>query len=187
VVNLTCLSIARLLLVLGDVMKVILQQNVVKLGKAGDVVDASAGYYRNFLQPRKLAVLATDGAMKKREEDLDVLRKKAEKAHQEATDLADKITALGKLTMSVRVGEGGKVYGKITIKEIAKALIDSVGVDIDKRLIRTGGDINALGSYKVTVKQSADVQSVITLEVVPENQVDYQGTKQTEAAKTPAE
>jgi ribosomal protein L9 len=60
-------------------MKVILQHTVLKLGKAGDIVEASAGYYRNFLQPRKLAVLATDGTLKKREEDLAVIQKKAQR------------------------------------------------------------------------------------------------------------
>ena len=57
-------------------MKVILQENVLKLGKAGDVVEAAPGYFRNFLQPRGLAVLATVGTLKKREEDLEALRKK---------------------------------------------------------------------------------------------------------------
>jgi large subunit ribosomal protein L9 len=169
-------------------MKVILQQNVVKLGKAGDVVEASAGYFRNFLQPRKLAVVATDGALKKREEDLEVLRKKAEKAHQEAVELAERITALGKISLNVRVGEGGKIYGKITTKEIANILQNHLGVEIDKRLIRTNGEINALGSFKVTVKQGPDVQSVITLDVLPENQIEEAGTKQSkstsEAVKT---
>jgi large subunit ribosomal protein L9 len=169
-------------------MKVILQRNVVKLGKAGDVVEASAGYFRNFLQPRKLAVVATEGALKKREEDLEVLRKKAEKAHQEAVELAERITALGKISLNVRVGEGGKIYGKITTKEIAKVLQDHLGVEIDKRLVRTNGEINALGSFKVTFKQGPDVQSVITLDVLPESQIEEVGTKQSEsgseAAKT---
>jgi large subunit ribosomal protein L9 len=62
-------------------MKVILQKNVQSLGKAGDVVEASPGYFRNYLQPRSLAVLATDGALKKREEDLEQLRKKAQDQH----------------------------------------------------------------------------------------------------------
>ncbi|HEY9786863.1 MAG TPA: bL9 family ribosomal protein, partial [Candidatus Obscuribacterales bacterium] len=71
-------------------MKIILQHNVPKLGKAGDIVEASPGYFRNYLQPRRLAVLATDGALKKREEDLEALRRKADKAHQEAVDYCEK-------------------------------------------------------------------------------------------------
>src|ERR1700732_4407974 len=103
-------------------MKVILQQNVQKLGKAGDIVDTSDGYFRNFLQPRKLAVLATAGTMKKREEDLEVLKKKADAAHQEALAICEKITSLGTIRLLAKVGEGGKLYGKITNKEIAQEI-----------------------------------------------------------------
>src|SRR5271168_5282770 len=112
-------------------MKVILQQTVVKLGKAGDIVEASSGYYRNFLQPRKLAVLATGGTLKKREEDLAAIRKKADAIHQSAQDLADKISALGSVKITARVGEGGKLYGKITNKEIAQLIENEVGTPID--------------------------------------------------------
>ena len=149
-------------------MKVILQENVVKLGKAGDVVEASPGYFRNFLQPRKLAVVATDGALKKRQEDMEVLKRKAEKAHQEYVALAEKITALGKIRLFARVGEGGKLYGKITNKEIAQALSDELKVEIDRRLLKIGGEINSLGSYKITVKLAPDVQSTITMDLLSE-------------------
>lgn len=152
-------------------MKVILQQNVQKLGKAGDIVEASDGYFRNFLQPRKLAVLATEGTMKKREEDLETLRKKAEKAHQEAAAAGEKITALGVIRLTAKTGEGGKLYGKITNKEIAQELHKQLGTEVDKRLIKTNDDISALGTYKVTVKLTPEVQSELTVEVHPEGYV----------------
>jgi large subunit ribosomal protein L9 len=152
-------------------MKVILQDNVVKLGKAGDIVEASPGYFRNFLQPRKLAVIASEGALKKREEDMEVLRKKAEKAHQQYVELADKITALGKIRLTARVGEGGKLYGKITNKEIAQALESELKVEIDKRLVKTNEEINSLGNYKVTIKLAPDVQSIIVLELLSEGPI----------------
>lgn len=151
-------------------MKIILQQNVVKLGKAGDVVEASDGFFRNFLQPRKLAVVASIGALKKREEDLEVLRKRADKAHQESVDLADKINALGRIKLYARVGESGKLYGKITNKEIAQALESELKVEIDRRLLKTSEEIHGLGSYKITVKLAADVQGVVTVDLLPEGQ-----------------
>ena len=150
-------------------MKVILQQGVAKLGKIGDVVEASPGYFRNFLQPRKLAVPATEGALKKREEDLEMLAKKAAAAHSELAALAEKINALGKITLSARVGEEGKLYGKITHKEIAHALETQLGTEIDKRLIKTSEDINIIGSYEAIIKLAPDVQCTITVEVVTEN------------------
>jgi large subunit ribosomal protein L9 len=158
-------------------MKVILQDNVVKLGKAGDIVEASPGYFRNFLQPRKLAVVASEGALKKRDEDMEVLRKKAEKAHQEYVDLADRISALGKIRLHARVGEGGKLYGKITNKEIAQALENELKLEIDKRLIKTNEEVNSLGTYKVTIKLAPDVQSLIVLELLPEGSLP-EGTAQ---------
>ena len=148
-------------------MKVILQQNIQKLGKAGDVVEASAGYFRNFLQPRKLAVQATEGAMKKLEEDLEVLRRKAEAAHQEMVNLAEKIQGMGSVKIAVKVGEGGKLYGKITNKEIAQVIKNELGQEIDKRVIRAD-DIAALGIFKAQIKLASDVQTDVVVEVYPE-------------------
>lgn len=146
-------------------MKVILQQNVQKLGKAGDIVEAAPGFYRNFLQPRKLAVLATEGSLKKREEDLEALRKKAEQAHQAAVELGEKITALGSIKIEAKAGEGGKLYGKVTNKEIAQELKKLLEIDVDKRLIKTVDEISALGSFRVLVKITPEVHSELTVEV----------------------
>ncbi len=148
-------------------MKVILQHNVQKLGKAGDVVEAAPGFFRNFLQPRNLAVLATGGTLKKREEDLEALKKKAELAHQFAVELGEKITALSTIKIQAKAGDGGKLYGKVTNKEIAEELNKALETTLDKRLIKSLDDITALGSYKVIVKVTADVQSDLTVEVVP--------------------
>lgn len=151
-------------------MKVVLQQNVQKLGKAGDVVEASPGYFRNFLQPRGLAVLATAGALKKREEDLESLRKKAEKWHQEAVELGEKISALEGIRLGAKAGEGGRLYGKVTNKEVAQALSKALGSEIDKRLLKVTEEISALGTYRVSVKVAADVQAEVSIEVVQEGQ-----------------
>jgi len=157
-------------------MKVILQQTVQKLGVAGDVVEASPGFYRNFLQPRKLAVLATEGALKKREEDKEALKRKAEKAHQESADMADKITAIKTVFIPARAGEGGKLFGKITTKEIAQAIAKELGNEVDKRLIKID-TISALGTYKASIKLATDVQAHFHVEVIAE------GTTPTPAAK----
>ncbi len=146
-------------------MKVILQHSVQKLGKAGDIVEAKPGYFRNFLQPRGLAVVAGTGTLKKREEDLEALKRKAEKVHQEAVDMAEKITNVGTIKISARVGDGGKLYGKVTHKEIAALIEKEVGSPIDKRLIKTNEEITALGTYKVFVKTASDVQAELDLEV----------------------
>lgn len=146
-------------------MKVILQKNVQALGKVGDVVESSPGYFRNYLQPRGLAVLASDGAMKKREEDLEQLRKKAEAQHQAAVELSEKINSLGSIKLTSKAGEGGRLYGKITNKEIAAELSKAVGTEIDKRSVKTAEDISSLGTYRATVRLAAEVQAEVNVEV----------------------
>jgi large subunit ribosomal protein L9 len=149
-------------------MKVILQQNVQKLGKAGDVVEASDGYFRNFLQPRKLAIVATTGTLKKREEDLDIIRKKAEASHQSNVDLSEKIKEIGYIRLEAKAGEGGKLYGKVTTKEIAQELSKKLGSTVDKKDIKSTEDIGALGTYRVIIKLAPDVQAELNVEVALE-------------------
>jgi large subunit ribosomal protein L9 len=149
-------------------MKLILQENVAKLGKAGDLIESKPGYFRNYLEPRKLAVVATPGTLKKREEDLEAMRKKAETAHQASVDLAEKITAIATLKLSAKAGEGGRLYGKVTNKEIAQALSKELGTEIDKRTVKGADEINHLGAYPVQVKLLPDVAGQITVEVVSE-------------------
>lgn len=146
-------------------MKVILQKNVQSLGKIGDVVEAAPGYYRNYLQPRGLAVVASDGAMKKRTEDLEALRKKAQAEHDAAQALAERILGIATIKIEAKAGEGGRLYGKITNQQIADLLSKAAEHEIDKRWIKTNEDISALGAYKATVRLAPEVQAEITVEV----------------------
>lgn len=149
-------------------MKVILQDNVQKLGNAGDVIDIARGYFRNFLEPRGLAVLATKGTLKKREEDLEALKRKAEKAREEAVKIADKISALPPLRIEAKAGESGKLYGKVTTKEVAEAIQEKIDVEIDKRIIKILEPVATLGTYRVVVKLTTDVQGECSINVVLE-------------------
>lgn len=146
-------------------MKIILQQNVQKLGKIGDLVEAKPGYYRNYLQPRGMAVLATPGALAKREHELEGLRAKAERLHQEALDRAARITELGTIKLSARAGEAGRLYGKVTTKDIAEELAKALEIEVDKRAIRTLEDISNVGTYKAYIKVASEVQAEFNVEV----------------------
>jgi large subunit ribosomal protein L9 len=151
-------------------MKIILQRNVQKLGNEGDVVEVAPGYFRNYLQPRQLAVVATPGTLKKREEDLAILKKKADLAHQTNLELSEKIKQLGTIKIGAKSGEEGKLYGKVTSKEIASALSNLLGgQEIDRRIIKTVEDINSVGVYNVILKISQGVQVEISIEVFDEN------------------
>jgi large subunit ribosomal protein L9 len=146
-------------------MKVILQKNVQALGKIGDVVEAAPGYFRNYLQPRGWAVVASEGALKKRTEDLEALRKKAEAEHQSAQALAERIQGIATIRIEAKAGEGGRLYGKITNQQIADLLSKAAEHEIDKRSIKTNDDISALGVYKAVVRLAPEVQAEINVEV----------------------
>ncbi len=111
---------------------------------------------------------ATPGALKKRDEEIEVLRKKAEKLHAVDLALIEKIKALGGVKISAKAGEEGKLYGKVTNKEIAEVLEKELKEEIDKRLIKTSEDITALGAYKATIKFSPDAHTDFTVTVVEE-------------------
>lgn len=145
-------------------MKVILKQDVKGQGKKGELVTVSDGYARNFLFPRGLAVEADSQAMnelRNREESV-AYHKKVEKdaALDAAQTLKDKA-----LTIHAKAGNGGRLFGSVTTKEVADAIEKQVGVKVDKRKI-TMNDIKAFGTYTAEVKLytgvTAEIQVVVT-------------------------
>lgn len=145
-------------------MKIILMEDMEKLGKAGDVVTVKEGYARNYLIPKSKAKPLTPGNMK----ILEALRKKqalAEKKKlEELNALADKISKLS-LTISEEAGEEEKLYGSVTNEAISDALKQE-GIDIDKRDIILDEPIKKLGVYQVTVKLHPEVKPQLRIWVV---------------------
>ena len=147
-------------------MKVLLIQDVDNLGYAGDVKKVANGYGRNYLLPQQLAVLATPGALKQAE----TIRKAAEKRRaQETADaqaVANQLTGL-KLLFERRAGETGKLYGSVTSGDIAEAILEKTGIELDKRKVAVPEPIRNLGEQEVPIKLMIDVATSITVEVVP--------------------
>ncbi|CUX32632.1 50S ribosomal protein L9 [Clostridium sp. C105KSO13] len=148
-------------------MKVILLQDVKSLGKKGEIVNISDGYARNFVLPKKFGIEANNKNMN----DLRLQKKKEEKIAQEnleaAKELARKLEA-GKVELSIKVGEGGKAFGSVSSKEIATAVKDQMGLDVDKKKIQLKDTIKMLGTQQVPVKLhsevTADLKVVVTAE-----------------------
>ena len=147
-------------------MKVILKNDVERLGKAGDVVTVAAGYARNYLLPRGLALEATDRGVEQiaidRRRDEKTLQKKA----SDAVAFQTKLEELS-LTISKQAGESDKLFGTVTAMEIAEAL-GKEGHEIDKRKIELEEPIKTLGIYTVPIRLHTDVTAKIKLWVVKE-------------------
>jgi large subunit ribosomal protein L9 len=147
-------------------MEVILREHVEHLGQRGDVVKVAAGYARNYLLPRKLALAVTDNNKRQieREKKLAEVRDREEKGQAEAIALR-----LAQLEVEIarRVGENDTLYGSVTSQDIAQALKDK-GFDIDKRKIALADPLKALGETSVAVKIHRDVTAQIRVKVVPQ-------------------
>lgn len=146
-------------------MKVILLEDVKALGKKGEIVNVSDGYARNCILPKKLGLEATsknlnDLKLKKANE-----AKLAQEQLEEAQMLGKKIEA-GKVELAIKVGEGGRAFGSVSSKEIAVAVKEQMGYDIDKKKIQLKDAIKTLGTHTVPVKLhpkvTADLKVIVT-------------------------
>jgi len=146
-------------------VKLLLLQDVKNLGKKGDVVEASDGYARNFLLPKKLASTATDGAVKAKEkEKLDQAAKKQREI--DAAKAFAQVLAAHEIIVKARVGEGGKFFGSITSQDVASALKTQFQHDIDKRKIQLPDSIRSLGTHDVSIRLSTEVTAQVKVKVV---------------------
>lgn len=148
-------------------MKVILQQDVKNLGKKGDLVNVAEGYGRNFLFPKGLAVEATQGNIKKVEGQKAFEAKKRAQELQEAKDLGEKIKAL-QVKVKTKSGEGGRLFGSVTNKEIADIVEKVHGIKVDKRKFELKEPIKALGQYTIPVKLHPEVAVELKVQVLAE-------------------
>ena len=148
-------------------MKVILQQDVKGQGKKGQMIEVAEGYARNFLLPRKLAVLATADAMNTMR--LQEKAKKAEEARQkaEAEAVAEKLKGIQD-KVTARAGANGKLFGAVTSKEISDALLAQHGIELAKQKIVMDEPIKAYGSYQLKAKLGYEVSGTIYVMVVEE-------------------
>lgn len=146
-------------------MKVILKQDVKGTGKAGELVNVADGYAQNFLIKRGLAAAVTAASLNEKQTKDQASAHHAQVALDQAKQDAAKLE--GKtVTIAAKVGEGSKLFGKVTSKEIAEAIAKSFGLEVNKKKITLKTDIKSCGSYGVEIKLHAGVVATMTVEVV---------------------
>ena len=146
-------------------MKLILTQEVDGLGAPGDVVEVKDGYGRNYLIPRGNAVRWTRGGEKTIESIKAARTSRALRDEDHAKEVKAKLEA-SSVQVTVRAGEGGRLFGAVTVAEIANALTAASGEQVDKRTIVVGNPIKALGAHQVSVKLYDGVSASVALNIV---------------------
>lgn len=148
-------------------MKIILLKDVKGLGKEGDLIDAKDGYARNFLFPKKLAVEATPGNRKKWKKRKDIQKAKEKEEEKEALKLKEKIEGLN-VELKGKAGEGGRLFGSITSKDISDTLMKEHNVKIDRRKIELKDNIKTLGTTQVEIRVYPEISASLKVKVVEE-------------------
>ena len=148
-------------------MKVILLQDVKSLGKEGDIVNVNDGYARNFIIPKKLGVEANN----KNLNDLKLKKSNEEKIAKENKEAAEKLAGelkAGQILLKIKVGEGGKAFGSVSAKEIAAAVKEQMGLDVDKKKIQLKETLKTLGTHNVPIKLHPEVTAELKVEIKEE-------------------
>ena len=148
-------------------MQIILIQDVNNLGGANEVVTVRNGYARNFLIPQKMAVEASPSNLKQLEERLKQIRKKEEKMLAEINKVVAALQT-GPVSIGAKVGTSGKIFGSVTTVQVAKAVREQKGYEIDRRRIHLLDEIKELGTYKAKVDFGNGNEAEIELEIVAE-------------------
>ena len=150
-------------------MKVLLTEDIPSLGLAGEVHAVARGYARNYLLPRKEAILATKGALKQAEEIRQAaVRKRAQERSN--ADAQAEVLSGQQLLFEARAGENGRLYGSITTSDIAVRLAEAVEFEVDRRRLLLGTSIRDLGLYDVTIRLMPEVEAVFAVAVVREGE-----------------
>ncbi|MGH2573413.1 MAG: 50S ribosomal protein L9 [Actinomycetota bacterium] len=148
-------------------MRVILQREVENLGAPGDVVAVADGYARNYLMPRGLAIPASKGAVRHAERLRQAHEQHVGRALDEARAVAERLTSRP-LRIPTRVGADGRLFGSITVADLADEIQKVSGQEIDRRRIHVAEPIRSVGTHEVVVHLHPQINAAVTVEVVPE-------------------
>lgn len=148
-------------------MKVILLDNIKGVGKKDEIINASDGYARNYLFPKKLAVEATKENLGKLESKNEANKFKKQNEKNDAMEVANKLKELV-LTIKVKAGENGKIFGGVTSKEISENLKEQYKIEIDKKKIEVKETIKSIGRFTINIKLYEGVNAKLTVNIIAE-------------------
>ncbi len=148
-------------------VQLVLNQDISKLGKSGDLVEVAPGYARNYLIPQKKAVNATPGILKQVERKREQERLRQLELKQQAQELKTALESVGSFTIAKQVGEGDSIFGTVTEREVAALIQEAISQEVDRRGI-TLPDISKTGSYTAEIKLHPEVTATVQIQVVPE-------------------
>ena len=147
-------------------MKVVLTADVASLGNRGDIVDVSDGYARNYLLPRNLAQKATTGAVASAAKAAASRAATERKALEEAQDLATALSG-ARVVLAAQAGDEGRLYGSVTLADVAEGIRKFTGIDIDRKHIELAQPIKAIGLHEVQIRLHPEVEFSVNIDVIP--------------------
>jgi large subunit ribosomal protein L9 len=154
----------------GEIMAkrvpIVLNQDISKLGKSGDLLEVAPGYARNYLIPKGFAVPATPGIIKQVEHRKEKERQRLLEIKQQAIARKTALATIGRLRVRKQVGEGNAIFGTVTTQDIADLIQENINYEVDKRGI-TVPEISQLGVYKAEIKLHPEVMAEVEFEVMP--------------------
>ena len=146
-------------------VKLLLKEKVEKLGEIGEVVSVKPGYARNFLLPNDLAAIPTLGEIKRIQKKKELLEKQYQEEKVQAEEIAKKLNKSAQIEINAEAGEAGKLFGRITAKDIVEKLNEQFGTDINKKQISLKKAISDLGEFDINIKLHAEVTVQVKLVV----------------------
>nr|ALL97280.1 ribosomal protein L9 [Pyropia endiviifolia] len=149
------------------VIKVVLKENIQKLGKSNDLVKVAAGYARNFLIPNKMATVVTNGILKQQNFYAAIKEEKLKIARENSKKIQILLEEIQKFSVTKKTGDGQNIFGSVTEKEVSQIIKNATNIEIEKQNIFLP-DIKAIGIYNIEIKLLNQVSAKVQLQVLPE-------------------
>ncbi len=147
-------------------MRLVLTKDVAELGHQGDVVEVSDGYARNYLVPKRLAVKATEGAVRQAERGRRARAEAEQRAREQAEAVAQTLVGM-RVVIAARAGDEGKLFGSIGTADIAEGIKKFAGIEIDRKDIHLEQPIKSIGLHEVVLRPHRGVEFSVTIDVIP--------------------